>query len=121
MNPPAAAPAVHRGSIYWADLGDPLGSAPARRHPVLIVQAESFNRSRLQTVIVAALTSNTALAEYPGNVFLPSRASGLPRDSVVNVTALATLDRDALGSQAGSLPAYLLREVDAGLRLVMTL
>ena len=84
---------IERGGIYWADLGDPQGSRPAKRRPVLVISADAYNRSRLATVLAAVLSSNTTLAAMPGNVFLPATATGLPRDSVVNVTALVTLNK----------------------------
>ncbi|WP_062383950.1 type II toxin-antitoxin system PemK/MazF family toxin [Demequina iriomotensis] len=112
---------IARGDVRWADLGPPRGSAPAHRRPVLVVQADGYNRSRLGTVAVLAITSNTALAELPGNVFLPADATGLPRDSCVNVTALATVDREALGAGAGRLPSHLMEEVDRGLRAFLAL
>lgn len=89
---------------------------------MLVVQDDAFNASRLGTVIVAVLTSNTDLAVMPGNVFLPSTVTGLPKDSVVNVTALAAVDRDGLeGEIVGELPAYVMNDVDAGLRRVLDL
>ena len=88
---------------------------------MLIVQANSFNRSRIQTVIVAVITGNLQRAEAPGNVFLPASASGLPRDSVVNVSQLVTLDRGFLAERAGPLPERLRATVDAGLRIVLEL
>jgi mRNA interferase MazF len=89
---------------------------------VLIIQADEYNRSRLNTVIVAALTSNTSLAAMPGNVFIPSVTSGLPKDSVANVTALATIDRRALDVHAvGHVPDHLMSEVDDGIRRVLAL
>ncbi len=112
---------IGRGSVCWADLGEPRGSAPAKRRPVLVVQADPFNASKLATVIVAVITSNTGLAAMPGNVFIPSSASGLPRDSVVNVTALATLDKSDLDQPAGELPASLMAQVERGLRRVLGL
>lgn len=113
---------VNRGDIYWCDLGPPSGSAPAKRRPVVVVASDSYNRSRLATTIVATLTSNTALAAMPGNVFLPAVATGLPRDSVVNITALMTVDRRSLDAHAsGAVPAHLLAEVDKGLRRVLDL
>jgi len=108
-----------KGDIYWVDLGPVLTSAPAKRRPAVIVQSDHFNRSRLATVVVAAISSNTALADYPGNVFLPAATTGLSRDSVVNVTALATVDTRALAERVGALPSYLLAELDDGLRLVL--
>lgn len=108
-----------RGDLYWVDLGEARGSTPAKRCPVLIVQADPFNASRLATTLAAVVTSNTALAAMPGNVFLPAAATGLPRDSVVNVTALVTIDRDDLDELIGPAPSYLLQEVDRGLRRVL--
>ena len=84
-----------------------------------MVQADSFNRSRIQTAIVAVITSNLELADVPGNVLVPARSTGLPRDSVVNVSQLLTLDRSFLAEQAGTLPARLQRSVDEGLRTVL--
>jgi mRNA interferase MazF len=112
---------IARGEVYWADLGAPAGSAPARRRPVLVAQHDRFNRSAIRTVIVAAITSNTQVAEHPGNVFLPAVASGLPKDSAVNVSQVATIDKEQLGDRVSSLPSYLMDEVDAGLRLVQGL
>ncbi len=112
---------ISRGDLYWVDLGKARGSAPAKRRPVLVVQAESFNASLLATTLAAIVTSNTALAAMPGNVFLPSAATGLPRDSVVNVTALITTDKDDLNEVIGQVPDYLMEEVDGGLRRVLGL
>ncbi|WP_228373164.1 type II toxin-antitoxin system PemK/MazF family toxin [Demequina silvatica] len=112
---------VLRGSIRWVDLGPAVGSAPARRRPVLVVQSDAYNRSRLGTVSVLAITGNNALAELPGNVFLPADATGLAKDSCVNVTAVATVDSAALEGAAGHLPAHLMDEVDRGLRTFLAL
>lgn len=112
---------IERGEIYWVDLGPPSGSRPAKRRPVLVVSADAYNESRLATVLVAVVTSNTALAAMPGNVFLPANASGLPRDSVVNVTALVTLDKTDLSERAGTVPQALADEVARGLRRVLGL
>jgi mRNA interferase MazF len=112
---------TERGSICWADLGEPRGSRPANRCPVLVIQAGPFNASRLNTTIAAVITSNTALAAMPGNVFLPAAMSGLPKDSVVNVTALVTLDKADLDEPAGYVPASLMSDVDRGLRRVLGL
>jgi mRNA interferase MazF len=109
---------IERGAICWADLGPIDGSRPAKRRPVLVIQADSYNESRLATVIVAIITSNTASAAMPGNVFLPSASSGLPRDSVVNVTALATLNKSDLDSAVRVIPTSLQDEVTRGLRRV---
>jgi mRNA interferase MazF len=110
-----------RGDVCWADLGEPKGSRPAKRRPVLVIQADSYNASRLATTLVAVITSNTALSTMPGNVFLPAVASGLPKDSVLNVTALVTIDKGDLGQPVGALPAALMAEIDRGLRRVLDL
>ena len=113
---------IKRGMVVWADLGEPHGSSPAKRRPLVVVQADAFNRSRLATVVAAVVTSNLALAAFPGNTHLPASASGLPQDSVINATALVTVDKASLEPVGeGVLPAYLMAEVDAGLRLVMGL
>ena len=110
---------IHRGSIYWADLGETSGSKPAKRRPVLVIQSRLFNASRLATIAAAVITSNTRLATMPGNVFIPAAATGLARDSVVNITALVTLDKTDLGAQAGQLPDSLMDDVDRGLRRLL--
>ena len=102
---------IHRGGIYWADLGEASGSKPAKRRPVLVIQSRAFNASRLSRAVAAVITSNTRLAAMPGNVFIPAAATGLPRDSVVNVTALVTLDKTGLGTQACRLPDSLMDDV----------
>jgi len=112
---------IQRGEIWWADLAAPRRSEPGYRRPVLVVQADSFNRSRIQTAIVAVITGNLELADAPGNVLLPARSTGLPRDSVVNVSQLLTLDRSFLTEHAGTLPPRLQGSVDEGLRLVLEL
>lgn len=112
---------IERGGIYWTDLGPPAGSRPAKRRPVLVISADTYNRSRLATVLAAIITSNTALATMPGNVFLPATTTGLPRDSVVNVTAVVTLNKTDLTDQIGSAPSALLDEVARGLRQVLDL
>ncbi|MBE1464716.1 type II toxin-antitoxin system PemK/MazF family toxin [Kibdelosporangium phytohabitans] len=112
---------IERGNIHWADLGEADGSRPAKRRPVLVIQANPYNASRLATVLAAVLTSNTILATAPGNVFLPASATGLPRDSVVNVTALVTLNKDDLSGQVGEVPISLMRDVDSGLRRALAL
>lgn len=110
---------IRRGSVWWAELGEPAGSAPGWRRPVLVLQADAFNRSRIGTVIVVVLTSNLRLLEAPGNVLLPARAAGLPRDSVANVSQIITLDRGDLDEEAGRLDSRLMRQVEEGVRLVL--
>jgi mRNA interferase MazF len=112
---------MRRGEIWWASLGEPQGSGPGFRRPVLIVQSNEFNESAIRTSICAAITSNMRLAEAPGNVRVTRRASGLPQESVVNVSQLLTLDKRMLTGKVGRLPAESLREVDAGIMLALAL
>lgn len=112
---------IERGGVHWADFGPPMGSRPAKRRPTVVVQSDVHNRSQLATVVVVAISSNTDLARYPGNVFLPSIVSGLPRDSVINVTTLTTFNRYELEDRVGTVPLDLMQGVDAGLRLVLAL
>jgi mRNA interferase MazF len=112
---------VKRGEIWWAHLPEPTGSGPGYRRPVLVVQANAFNASRIATVVVATITSNLALAEAPGNVRIARSDSGLPRASVVNVSQLITLDRSILASRVMALPGSVMDQVDGGLRLVLGL
>jgi mRNA interferase MazF len=112
---------VQRGEVWWADLPDPVGSEPGFRRPVVIVQSDDFNRSRIRTVIAVALTANVRLQDMPGNVHLPRGVAGLPRASVINVSQIFTLDRRRLLAQAGRLTAGKLQELDTGLRLVLRL
>lgn len=112
---------MYRGEIWWASLPDPLGSEPGYRRPVTIVQADVFTQSRIKTVIVVILTSNTRLAEAPGNVLLPHDATGLPKDSVANVSQIFTIDKTFLVERVGTLPEDLQDEVDEGLQTVLSL
>jgi len=112
---------ITRGGLYWADLGQPVGSRPAKRRPVLLIQAKPYNDSRIATALVAVVTSNTSLAAMPGNVFLPATGTGLQKDSVVNVTALATVNKTDLEGPVGTLSVKLMEEVDGGLRRVLGL
>ncbi len=112
---------IERGEIYWADLGYPAGSKPAKRRPILIIQGDSYNASALATVIAAVITSNTRLSMMPGNVFLPASSSGLQRDSVINITSLVTLDRRDIEQRVGRIPESIMFQVDAGLRQVLSL
>ena len=112
---------MQRGEIWWASLREPAGSEPGYRRPVLIVQADDFNRSSIRTVICASVTSNLTLAVAPGNVQLSPRTSGLPKPSVVNVSQLISVDRTRLTERVKSLDAQSMRQVDEGLRLVLNL
>ena len=110
-----------RGEVWWATLPRPVGSEPGYRRPVLIIQSNDFTRSRIATVIVVVITSNTKLAQAPGNVFLPRNMSGLPKDSVANVSQVVTIDKSLLTERVGVLTPDLFEQVEDGLRLVMAL
>ncbi len=112
---------MHRGEIWWANLPNPVGSEPGDRRPVLVIQDDIFTQSRINTVIVVIITSNIQLADAPGNVLLPCEISGLPRDSVANVSQIFTVDKTFLTERIGSLPDHLQEEVDDGLRMVLYL
>lgn len=112
---------VERGQIWWADLDEPRGSETGFRRPLLIVQDDAFNRSRIRTVIAVVLTSNLRLLDAPGNVLLPAKLSGLPKDSVANVSQVITLDRDFLTEPVGTVKGQMLKDVEHGLRLVLGL
>ena len=112
---------MKRGEIWWAELAAPRGSEPGYRRPLVIVQADGFNRSGIHTVIGVALSTNMLLAEMPGNVSITADASGLPEDSIANVTQIITIDKRFLEERAGSLPRGVMREIDAGLMLVLSL
>ncbi|MDE0393344.1 MAG: type II toxin-antitoxin system PemK/MazF family toxin [Gammaproteobacteria bacterium] len=112
---------VARRDVWWADLDEPGESEPGFRRPVLIVQADAFNRSRLRTVIGVGLSSNRRLLDAPGNVLLQAASTGLPKDSVANVTQLLTMDEDYLTDRTGQVSQRLMGQVESGLRLVLGL
>ncbi|TAL96981.1 MAG: type II toxin-antitoxin system PemK/MazF family toxin [Rhodanobacter sp.] len=112
---------MKRGEVWWASLPEPTGSGPDYRRPVLVIQSNPFNQSRINTVIVAVVTSNLALADAPGNVRLTKSDAGLPKASVVNVSQVLTIDRALLTSRVKSLPDRTMSHVDEGLRLVLGL
>jgi mRNA interferase MazF len=95
---------ISQGEVWWADLPAPVGSAPGFRRPVVVVQGDALNRSRISTVVCVPLTSNLRWADAPGNVLLSARLTGLPKDSVANVSQVLTLDRDLLTERVGKLP-----------------
>jgi mRNA interferase MazF len=110
---------IAQGEVWWADLGEPAGSEPGFRRPVIVVQSDAFNRSSLRTVVCVSLTSHINWSNAPGNVLLPARATGLPRDSVANVSQIVTLDRDALTERVGALSASSLELVLTGIDVVL--
>ena len=112
---------IARGEIWWVELPAPTGSGPGKRGPVLVVSADPFNLSRIGTVVAVAISSNVDLAAAPGNVAVPAGRSGLPKDSVVNVSQIVTLDKRQLAERVGSLDHDTLAQIDAGLRIVLDL
>jgi mRNA interferase MazF len=112
---------VQRGELWWADLGEPRGSEPALRRPVLVLQADAFNRSKLATVVVASLTTQLKHATAPGNVTCRPRGTGLTSISVVNVSQISAVDRRFLIERIGALPPHLMHDVGEGLKLVLGL
>lgn len=112
---------MKRGEVWWASLPPATGSGPGFRRPVLVVQSNPFNQSRINTVVVAVITSNLALAEAPGNVRLGKSDGGLPKASVVNVSQVLTIDRALLTLRVKALSNPVMQRVDEGLRLVLGL
>lgn len=112
---------IRWGDIWWADLGEPEGSEPGYRRPVLVVQANGFNQSMMNTVVLVSLTRNLSRAASPGNVLLPKSKSGLPHDSVANVTQVSTQDKSVLAERCGRLDPALMQRVGEGLKLVLGL
>jgi mRNA interferase MazF len=110
---------IAQGEVWWADLGDPGGSEPGFRRPVVVVQGDAFNASSLRTVVCVVLTSNLRWADAPGNVLLTARATGLLKPSVANVSQLVTLDRSALTERVGRLSASNIELVLAGIDVVL--
>lgn len=110
---------ISQGEIWWADIDEPAGSAPGFRRPVLVAQSDSFNRSRISTVVCVPLTSNLRWADAPGNVPLDAATTGLPKDSVANVSQTVTLDRAALTDFVGKLPDGKLELVLYGIDVVL--
>ncbi len=112
---------MNRGEIWWASLPEPTGSMSGYRRPVIIIQADAFNQSRINTILVAVITSNVQLAQAPGNVLLATKQSGLPRESVINVSQIITVDKSFLTEQVGSLTSRQMHQLENGLRLVLSL
>jgi mRNA interferase MazF len=110
---------ISQGEIWWAELPEPVGSAPGFRRPVIIVQCDALNRSHIATVLCIPLTSNLKWAQAPGNVSLPAHITGLPKDSVANVSQLMALDRSQLTARVGRLPSVKLGLLLAGIDIVL--
>lgn len=109
---------ISQGEVWWADLSEPIGSAPGYRRPVVIVQGDAFNRSRINTVVCVVLTSNLDWADAPGNVVLSSHLTGLPKDSVANVSQVLTIDKGSLVERVKKLPVRKLAAVIDGMMIV---
>ena len=112
---------VGRGQVWLAELSEPLASEPGYRRPVVIVQSDSFNKSRISTVIAVALTSNLRLADAPGNTKLSVRETGLSKEFVANVSQIVTLDKRFLEKKVGQIDRNAMRQIDEGVRLVLAL
>ncbi len=110
---------ISQGEVWWAELPEPIGSGPGFRRPVVVVQGDPLNRSRIRTVVCVPLTSNLRWANAPGNVSLPSRLTGLPKDSVANVSQIVTLDKDLLTEQTGKLSRAKQELILAGIDVVL--
>ena len=112
---------IQRGEIWWASLSVPRGSESGYRRPVLVLQQDDFNRSRIATVIAVILTTNLRLQAAPGNVLLTTRDTGLPKDSVANVSQVVTLDKSVLTVRVATVSAAKLKQIETGVRLVLGL
>lgn len=110
---------INQGDVFWVDLGEPSGSEPGYRHPHMVIQNNVFNRSRISTVVMCALTSNLRRARAPGNVLLEKGEANLPRQSVVNVSQIFTVDKRDLEERIGTLSHGRTRQILDGVRLVI--
>ena len=110
---------IQQGEVWWAELPDPIGSGPGFRRPILIVQGEALNRSRLATVVCVPLTSNLRWVTAPGNVLLSAQRTGLPKDSVANVSQIVALDRSVLTELVGQIPPSQLEAVLKGIEIIL--
>jgi mRNA interferase MazF len=110
---------ISQGDIWWADLPNPTGSGPGFRRPVIVVQGDAFNQSRINTAVCIPLTSNLKWANAPGNVLLPSLLTGLSKDSIANVSQIVTLDKSLLTERVGRIPQTKLHLILAGIDTVL--
>jgi mRNA interferase MazF len=110
---------INQGDIFWVDLGEPVGSSPGYLHPHVVIQNNAFNQSRINTVIVCALTSNLKRASSPGNVLLDPGEASLPKQSVVNVSQIFTVDKEQLGEHIGSLSQRRVQQILDGVNLLL--
>ena len=112
---------IKRGQIWWAELPEPVGSEPGYKRPLLIIQSDDFNKSKIHTIIAAVITSNIRLSAAPGNILLSTKKSKLPKKSVINVSQLITIDKLFLTEKINTLPRSIMTKVDEGIRLVLQL
>ena len=112
---------MNRGEIWWAELPDPHGSEPGYRRPIIIISSNAFNKSKIRTIIAVAISTNLILANAPGNVPLSQKETGLPKDSVANISQVITIDKNFLTECVGSIPQKIMKRIDIGLRLAMEL
>lgn len=112
---------VSRGQLWWAELPDPIASEPGFKRPVLVIQADNFNNSRIGTVIVLVVTSSLRLADAPGNVLLSKSKSGLPKESVANISQIITLDKEFLTQAIGKIDRLTMQQIDDGIKLVLSI
>lgn len=112
---------IKRGEIWWAALPEPAGSGPGYKRPILIIQSDEFNKSKINTIIAAVITANTRLAAAPGNVLLAPKKSKLPKESVINVSQIITIDKSFLSEKVHTLANDILAQVDEGLKIVLKL
>ena len=110
---------IARGDVWWAELGEPVGSGPGYRRPVVVVQSDPLNRSRLATVVVVPVTGNMKWVDAPGNVLLPAAATGLPRDSVAQSSLIIAIDKKLLDEHIGKLPSAKLQLVIDGINVIL--
>ena len=110
-----------RGEIWWADLGIPFGSEHGFKRPVVVIQDDAFNRSEIQTVIVASVTTNLNSADAPGNVYIEIEESGLPKNGVVNISQITTIDKRRLTEKVGFLSQSSMSEIDYGIKLIFNI
>ena len=110
---------IAQGEVWWADLAEPIGSAPGYRRPVIVLQSDPLNRSQIATVVCVVLTSNLRWSIAPGNVLLAAKHTGLDRDSVANVTQLVTIDKRQLAERVGKVPRKQIEGVFSGIDLIM--
>jgi mRNA interferase MazF len=110
---------ITQGDLFWVELGEPRGSEPGYRHPFVVVQNDAFNKSKINTVVVCALSSNLKLAQAPGNVLLKKSEANLPKASVVNISQVMTINKDELGTKIGQLSKKRMEEIIDGFQFLL--